>query len=296
MLPGMKRLLALLLLLAGCAGDRAGSCALDLVAEVPVRLAGNVPLVLASINGQPAVMILDTGSDTTLLSVPMAQRLALRPAGPPALQQAAGGRSAAIPVRLQQLALGDAVTDDVGAMVGQVPTLDGVVGLNILGAYELDLDVPSGRATFYRARPCADARPPWTEAYTQLGIQQMRSGHMFVQAQLDGRPVRGMLDTGASSTIVSLATAQDAGVTMRELRALPAARAMTLNASGMEVRPRTFASLRIGPDELPSPRLLVADVPAGMGDIVVGGDYLATRRLWFSFITGRVFVAQPRPR
>ena len=268
-----------------------------MVAELPVRAAGNVPLVLASINGQPTVMILDTGSDTTLLSVPAAQRLGLRPAGLPALQQAAGGRSVAIPVRLDYLALGQAASLRPTAMVGQVPPgLDGVVGLNVLGAYELDLDVPSGRATLYRARPCADALPPWTGPYTQLGIQQLRSGHMFVRAELDGRPVSGMLDTGASSTIVSVSTARDAGVTMQELRSLPVGRALTLNASGMEVRPRTFASLRIGPDEIASPRLLVADVPPGMGDVVVGGDYLATRRLWFSFLTGRVFVAQPRPR
>lgn len=290
------RILLLLLLLAGCASDRAGSCALDPVAEIQVRLAGNVPLVAAAINGQPAIMILDTGSDSTLLSVPAAQRLGLRRAGPIMLQQAAGGPAAAIPVRLDRFALGSAVSSNVGAAVGQVPALDGVVGLNVLSAYELDLDVPSGRATLYRARACPDALPPWNEPYTQLGVQQMRSGHMFVRAELDGRPVRGMLDTGASSTLVSLSTARDAGVTPRELQSLPAGRALTLNSEGMEVRSRTFSSLRIGSAELPEPRLLVADLPPGMGDIVVGGDFLATRRVWFAFLTGRVFVAQPRPR
>ena len=120
---------------------------------------------------------------------------------------------------------------------------------------------------------------------------------MIVRADLDGRPVRGVLDTGASATIVSLPTARDAGVTLAELRGLPASRAVTLNAGGLEVRPRVFQNLRIGPDELASPTLLVADLPQGLGDVVIGGDYLATRRVWFSFVTGRVFVAaQPRPR
>jgi hypothetical protein len=35
----------------------------------------------------------------------------------------------------------------------------------------------------------------------------------------------------------------------------------------------------------------IADIPAFAGDLLVGEDYIGTRRLWFSFGLGQVFVA-----
>ena len=295
----MRTTLLLLLLLVGCAGDRAGSCALDQVAELPIRLVGNVPLVAADINGKPAMLVLDTGADTTLLGQAAAQRLGLQPSGPVVLLQGAGGLARAFPVQLERVALGGAVARDVMALVGQVPVppLDGVLGINVLIGYELDLDVPNRRATLYRARPCPAAVPPWTESYTSLAVQQQpRSGYLFVTAELDGQPLRGVLDTGASLTTISIAAARDAGVTAQALQTSPGGRILTMNTGGIEVRSRTFRSLKVGEDELTAPTLLVANLPPGTGDVVVGGDFLATRRVWFSFLTGKVFVAQPRPR
>ena len=215
------------------------------------------------------------------------------------LLQGAGGTAQAFPVRLGQVALGSAVANDVMALVGQMPLppLDGVLGLNVLIGYELDLDVPNRRATLYRARPCPAAAPSWTEPYTSLPVQQQaRSGHLFVNGELDGQPLRGMLDTGASLTTVSLAAARDTGLTPQALHALPGGRILTMNATGMQVRSNRFRSLRIGADELTAPTLLIADLPPSTGDMLVGGDFLATRRVWFAFLTGRVFGAQPRPR
>lgn len=293
------RAILLLLLLAGCAADPAGSCALQPVAELPVHLAANVPLVQADINGRPAMLILDTGADVTLIGLAAALRLGLPQGGPAMLLQAAGGRAVAYAVQLDQIGLGTTAAKNVRALVGQVPAppLDGVLGINVLIRYEVDLDVPNRRVTLYRARPCAAAAPPWTGPYTELGVQQQPlTGHLFVQTALDGQPVRGMLDTGASVTTVSLATARDAGVTGQALRDAPGGRVLSMNAGGVEVRASRFRNLRIGKDELIGPVLLVANLPPGAGDMLVGGDFLATRRVWFSFLTGRVFVAQPRPR
>ena len=163
--------------------------------------------------------------------------------------------------------------------------------------YELDLDVPRSRAVLYRARSsCVTAQPNWTDPMVQLPTQQVpRSGHLFVPVQVDGEPLRAMLDTGASVTTLSLQSAEDARVSGRRLAALPASRGQAVNAAGIVIRSSAFRELRIGSDVMERPTLAITDLPPSAGDMLLGSDYLATRRVWFSFLLGRVFVQSAAP-
>ncbi len=298
------KVLALLLLLAACAPGEgvSGVCALQPAAALPVRLIGNVPVTVAVINGHPSALILDIGSDVTLLSrsaamrleVPWDDRLAVRLNG-------AGGQARASRTVLPELQLGAATVPDVRAVVGQGlrPPIDGVLGINVLVGFEMDLDVPHGVVTLYRARPCAGVGPNWTGPFTRLPTRQQRSGHLFVPAQLNGQPVIGLLDTGASRTTIGLQAAADAGMTEADLLHGPASVTQSLDAGGIVVRPRRFRELRVGTDVIDQPMLNVADLPPQAGDLIIGDDYLATRRVWIALATGSMFVStadQPRPR
>jgi hypothetical protein len=53
------------------------ACQLQTMAEFPIVMHGNQPLVEASINGQPVKFLLDTGSDTTIITREAAARLGL---------------------------------------------------------------------------------------------------------------------------------------------------------------------------------------------------------------------------
>ncbi len=290
----MKAVMLLLaLLMCGCAADAGGACTLQRVAELPLRVARNVPLVTADINGRPAILALDTGSDTSVLNRTAAERLGVSWDEHAAVTiGGAGGSGHAFPATLPSLSLGGATTSNVHALIAPAPAppLDGLVGINVLIGYELDLDVPRRRAVLYRARPCPAALPPWTAPFTRLPVQQQRSGHLFVPGELDGQPVFGMLDTGASYTMVGLAPARDAGATAAALRADPVRRAQTISESGLAMRQRQFRSLKIGNDVLDRPVLQVADLPPYAGELIIGGDYLATRRIWLSLVTGQAFV------
>jgi predicted aspartyl protease len=277
-----------------CATDPSGSCALQRVAELPLHVIGNVPLVTADINGRPANLVLDTGSNITMLNRAAADRLGVSwNERQPVAVGGAGGAARAFTATLPELALNGAATANVHVLVGQapLPPLDGVLGINVLIGYEVDLDVPHRRATLYRARPCPAALPPWTTPFTRLPVQQQQSGHLFVPGELDDQPVFGMLDTGASFTTVGLEPARDAGVTAAALQANPARRAQSVNESGLVVRQRQFRTLKIGNDVMERLTLHVADLPPYAGELIIGGDYLATRRIWLSLVTGQVFVA-----
>ena len=296
MVPGM-RVLFLFLLLGGCALDPAGSCALVRVAELPVQLVGNVPVLTVGINGRPAAMILDTGASVTILDAAAAARTGVRVAPQVVSGQGAGGRVLFLPGRIDRLDLGGATLDRTAALVrpGVLPPFDGLLGLNVLVNYELDLDAPHNRLTLYKARPCATAAPDWTGPVTQLPTQQNRSGQLFVTVMLDGATLRGTLDTGASRTSLALHAARDAGITPEALQAAPGGRTRAINPGGFAVKLAQFKALQVGADTLAAPVLLIGDLPPSAGDLLVGGDYLMTRRVWIAVGAGRVFVQPSLP-
>ena len=45
---------------------------------------------------------------------------------------------------------------------------DGLLGVDILARYELDLDLPHGKATLYRGRTCAGMLPGWKAPYATI--------------------------------------------------------------------------------------------------------------------------------
>ena len=296
----MKALFPLILLLAACTGPGTASCALEPLGTVPVRLIGNVPVTVVGINDQPALLILDTGSDVTLLSRTAAARLGVMSERTPSLLlSGAGGRLQAARATLATLQLAGAVASGVGAVVGRKlqPPIDGVLGINVLAGLELDLDAPAGRLTVYRARgpACAGAAPPWTGPYFRLDTEQQSSGHLITPALLNGRPVHALLDTGASRTTVGLAAAAAAGITDADLRQSKPSVSQSLDAGGIVVRPQPFRELRLAGAVFPDPVLDVADLPPEAEDMIIGADYLSNRRVWIALATGTVFVDSNRP-
>ena len=289
--------LLLLVVVAGCAGP--GDCRLEVAAVLPARLLGNVPVVPVEINGQFAVLVLDTGANVTVLNRAAARRLGVADDASVRSVQGAGGAARVTAARVDRLSLGGTVLANKPVLLADLPAppFDGLMGLDVLTGFELELDVPAGRATLYKVRRCVSAAPSWEGAVALPVQMQAGSGHLFVPVQVDRETFRGVLDTGSSFTTLSLQSAEDLRVDRRGLAGLPAARSQTLNAGGLVVRARPFERLAIGPAVLERPTLAIADLPAFAGDVLVGADVLATRPVWFQFLLGRVFLRdQPRPR
>ena len=289
------RVLALLfvLLAAGIAGP-AWSCALQQVAELPLQTVfGTVPLVTADINGRPAKLVLDTGSNVSVLNSMAADRLGVAwDENDPVEVVGLGGTGRFFTATVQNLALGDDVTQDVQMAVahGLPPMIDGVLGTDVLAGYQLDLDMPHLRLVLYDAQACPDAAPSWSAPFTRLPVEQQQSGHLVTPVELNGRRLLGLLDTGASKTIVGTAAALDAGVARAALLTGPMNRALSFGGGNLVVSQRRFQTLKVGSDVLDRPALWVGNLPDFAAALIIGGDYLATRRIWLNLGAGQVFV------
>ena len=102
----------------------------------------------------------------------------------------------------------------------------------------------------------------------------------------------GILDTGAQATTIGVSMANRLGLT-------PAgdgrrSRSCNITAPGRArrtARLHRFGLLRIGPAVAHDPILSVLPVDAGVGDALVGEDFIDGRRIWLSFANREVFIA-----
>ena len=116
----------------------------------------------------------------------------------------------------------------------------------------------------------------------EVRIRQAPDGHFWVDAELNGRTVRFLIDSGATTTSISRATAERVGI--EPSRGFGA---MVQTANGVVTVARGRAeSLEVGPIER---RDLAVHISDAFGDMnVIGMNFLSTLSAWG--VEGRTLV------
>jgi predicted aspartyl protease len=283
----------------------APDCRVERVATVQLEMVRGIWLVPVEIDGARLRLILDTGAERTLLTQAAVSRLAmLRDPAHETRTFGFGGLSTTEDARVTSFAVGGAYLPVASVTVGPfaLPVfagapLDGLLGADVLSAFDVDLDARDGRLTLYRPRACPQAGPPWQEPYESIGQVTLARDRLLVPIRLDGVPGVATLDSGAQHTAVSQSLAARVGVGAAMLDRDPTIAAHGAAAEPLSVPVHRFRLLQIGPTELPDPVLPVvpmpgADMPEGLGDGLAGVDFMAGRRLWLSYASRRVFITR----
>ena len=119
----------------------------------------------------------------------------------------------------------------------------------------------------------------------ELRIRQSQDGHFWVQAELNGEPVRFLIDSGATTTSVSRQVADRAGVRMS--RGMPA---MVQTANGVVAVQRGRADrLSVGTIERTDLPVHVSDAFGDMN--VIGMNFLSSLSSWS--VEGRTLILRP---
>ena len=212
-MPVPRLLLALLLLfLAGC---QSRGCEVTEKATVPLQFIDNVPLVPVAINGTPGVMVLDTGAGRTTLSLEGVERHGLK------FDHWAGSTLYGVGgVERHQNALPDSLTIgglalhqrgiwglslSVASLPAMIGATDGLLGRDLLGAYDLDIDVPGRQLTLYDVSGCSGRFLPWTEPYRSVAALPAYRDAMVFLSTVDGHALRTMLDSGTAMSLLTTA-------------------------------------------------------------------------------------------
>ena len=140
--------LTLMVLTTSCATSAPDAPAMTAV-EVPIQLVGNVALVATIVNGASgsALMIVDTGSTSTILTPRLLSRLGMVvPADAPKRKiRVVGGQTLDVPfIRIAKVQVSTAVMNDQEVGVYDIypdsPIIDGLLGGDFLHRFRVTLD------------------------------------------------------------------------------------------------------------------------------------------------------------
>lgn len=161
-----------------------------------LRLTNEGLVMPVMVGGHGLRGILDCGASATLMDADVAGRLGVNAIGERRGQavygQITAGESAPVRIRAGDAAYTAPVIILPMRQAGL--TSDMLIGRDILSSFPLDLDGPAQRASFRRQRPADGMR--------SIPLSRSPKGALVVDIQLEGRPVRASLDTGANTALI----------------------------------------------------------------------------------------------
>jgi hypothetical protein len=274
------------------------ACEVRTVAEMPLRNSLNFLTVPAAINGISVSLLLDTGAERGLVTPEVARSFDL-PSDPRVATRAqgTGGTGAIMPhVVVSSLAVGGLELPPHSIPVGPLPAIPriippvaGLLGGDVLAAFDVEIDVPHGRLALRTVSEDCDAPMRWTHETVPLRREGVR---LIAPVTLDGHRLEALLDTGALSIALDTETA------IHELDLSQAALARDPGgiAGGVDMREalfhwHRFGRLAIGGLIERNPVLTVTRIREDT-PMLLGASWFAQHRAWLSYATARLFIAR----
>ncbi len=298
------RLLVCVLGLALSLGAPARACEMNLVSTLPVRQLGSDLLVPITMNGQQAEMIFDTGAAISLVTQAAATRVGLRVihreegSSQPILAGGIGGARAALVMKAHTMDIGGLHARDMDIAVSDFmhPPIDGLLSLDLIAKFDVDLDVIESKIMLYRPRGDCSA-PAAFLAQPLYPIPLRPTGEdprPRITVQVGSQTVIAAIDTGAYHSAIFRGAADRLGLHPAALTAEPV---LTVNGIG----PRAVRAVRhaiepvtIGDLEFSNMRLDVLDDAADDEvEMLLGADFLQTVHLWISYSSHTLILQYP---
>jgi hypothetical protein len=172
----------------------------------------------------------------------------------------------------------------------------GLLGADFLAAFDLDLDLPAGRLALYRVTNCTaqtlQQSLPWPTGHESLGAGAPIRDLLTFPVELDGTTLRTEIDTGSSIALLTTSGIDRMGLTADVLSNDPGGAVSGVGRFAVPMQRHRFATLQIGSQRITAPAIWTARVHIlPIVDLLLGGDWLRNRRVWFSYATSQIFVS-----
>jgi predicted aspartyl protease len=284
-------------------------CKYGLTATLPVRYVGMSlkPAVEGSINGTPATMLVDTGADNAYLTMTGALRRNLTLQMSPMLVAGAGGVSRVYTTRLEELSIGPGKVRrpemNVIYTTGFTPHFDGILGASFLLDTDLEIDLRAKRLRLFQPHDCDRALLNiWKQDNTvsvPFEFTRDASNNPHFTVLVNGKQVDAAIDSGASTSFLTLAAARRVGIDVegKDAKRMPDSSGVGSHSARRWNTP--VASLQIGDEGIGNTSIDVLDVRERINvDLYLGQDFLRAhhvlfamgqKKVYFAYLGGEVF-------
>lgn len=285
--------------LPSCALAQAPACQYVEVARLPLRYTGlglNITTD-GSINGTPATMLVDTGAAQTYLTSSAVKRhnLVLRNSGREA--QGFGGYASIYHARVDDFSIGPARLARSNVRVitdfGGTPSFEALVGAPFLLQADLEISLATKEMKFFRPQNCSGRfLGYWDEKAVVLPFHRRGGDSPFAHftVTVNGQKLDAIIDSGASTSMISLRAARRTGLT---LDAPGVTRAADIGGvgTGRVARWRaTFKRFEIGDEIVHDAEVGVIDYD-GPIDVFLGADFLRAHRVLFAMSQQKIYLS-----
>jgi predicted aspartyl protease len=276
----------------------ASNCQLMIEASFTVSYTeSHTPIIPVQIKGQTIYMMMDSGSDVSYLAQEAYEKLHLTGSyHDPGFQVAGlGGNTNIEAIVMQDITFGAVkLHDELLSITGQEMAeekggktpVDGIMGYDMLQHFDIGLDLPDNKVTFYDPQDCASPMLPWAGDYAPVPFTRPNNGPPVVTAAIDNQSFKMTLDTGADGSMIMESALKNAGV---KPEALEHGADLTANGFGdlpFGIHMAEFSSVAIGAEGF-SDDWLAMGVQRNpemdpVDDGLIGEDYFATHRVYIS--------------
>ena len=312
---------------AGGAIAADAKCKFVRIVDWPVRIVRNQIIVDGAINGQKVGVILDTGTTRSLILRSSAVRLDLpKREAPGRRMYGVGGESKMEIAVVDDFKLGEVSTKGLQLFVAGENDLgegqDVLLGEDFLRRFDVEFDLAHGAVRLDQPRDCDGVSLAyWTkETAGEVEIEPMEENRprITLTVHINGQPIEAMLDSGASTSMLTKDDAASLGVTL-DTPGVVAGRSSTgLGGKGVELWSGPFKSFAIGNESIPDIRIRFGDLwkdtsytttgssvsrkASRTQPMLLGADFLrahrtlvahSQQRLYFTYVGGPVFLAEP---
>lgn len=318
----------------GAVADGA-KCKFVQIVDWPVRMVRNHIVVDGAINGRKIGIILDTGATLSTilrasavrLDLPRREAIGYRIYG-------VGGESKVEIASIDDFKLGEASTKGMQLFVAGERDFgegaDVLLGEDFLRKFDIEFDLAHKAVRLYQPMDCDGVSLVyWTKDVAgEVEIEAIDEARprISLTVHVNGKPIEAMLDSGASTSVLTKQDAASVGVTPETPGVVVGYSTGGMGAKTIDSWIGPFASFAIGNESIPDIRIRFADVYKDATYVatgshvakkafqeqpmLLGADFLrahrtlvahSQRRLYFTYVGGPVFdarapAAAPAPR
>ncbi|MFL6626411.1 MAG: aspartyl protease family protein [Vitreoscilla sp.] len=276
------------------------ACKYRRTVSIPITWTSGVPHIEGSINGRAVEMTVATGTSGVLVPSGLADDLQLPLRRNDQVWVGSDGRSQGFDARVRDVTFGPVHWHDTTLPVNRDPEGRGVA---VGGTFLLqdDLELSAERLTIFQADGCSDESlaywapgVPWT-AMEDWGNER----RIYITVQLDGKPVRALVDSESPVSRLDLPAARRLGFDEHA--------ASVTAVPGRDAWIATFDRFTIDEETVHHPHLLVADVwgrrrqaargvdeaqeAADEPPLLLGADFLKAHRVLFARSQHRMYLS-----